>query len=81
MEKPYINQKELTELLGQGRRYGERVMKHLLNIAKERNYYLPESGRDILIPTHLVKKELKIKEIKLNKNREEKIKWKRIKRE
>jgi len=74
MEKPYINQKELTELLGQGRRYGERVMKHLLNIAKERNYYLPESGRDILIPTHLVKKELKIKEIKLNKNREEKIK-------
>lgn len=74
MEKPYINQKELTELLGQGRRYGERVMKHLLNIAKERNYYLPESGRDILIPTHLVKKELKIKEIKLNENREEKIK-------
>lgn len=74
MEKPYINQKELTELLGQGRRYGERVMKYLLNIAKERNYYLPESGRDILIPTHLVKKELKIKEIKLNENREEKIK-------
>ena len=55
MEKPYINQKELTELLGQGRRYGERVMKHLLEIAKERNYYLPESGRDILIPTQLVK--------------------------
>lgn len=74
MEKPYLNQKELTELLGQGRRYGERVMKHLLNLAKERNYYLPESGRDILIPTHLVKKELKIKEIKLNENREEKIK-------
>lgn len=81
MEKPYLNQKELTELLGQGRRYGERVMKHLLNLAKERNYYLPESGRDILIPTHLVKKELKIKEIKLNENREEKIKWKRIKRD
>ena len=81
MEKPYLNQKELTELLGQGRRYGERVMKYLLNIAKERNYYLPESGRDILIPTHLVKKELKIKEIKLNENREEKIKWKRIKRD
>ena len=68
MEKPYINQKELTELLGQGRRYGERVMKHLLEIAKERNYYLPESGRDILIPTQLVKKELKIKEVILNKN-------------
>lgn len=72
MEKPYLNQKELTELLGQGRRYGERVMKHLLKIAEEKNYYLPESGRDILVPTHLVKKELKIKEIKLNENREEK---------
>ena len=55
-------------MLGQGRRYGERVMKHLLEIAKERNYYLPESGRDILIPTQLVKKELKIKEVILNKN-------------
>ena len=64
MEKPYLNQKELTELLGQGRRYGERVMKHLLKIAEEKNYYIPVSGRDILIPTHLVKKELKIKEIK-----------------
>lgn len=74
MEKPYINQKELTELLGQGRRYGERVMKHLLEIAEEKKYYIPVSGRDILIPTHLVKKELKIKEIKLNENREEKIK-------
>lgn len=74
MEKPYINQKELTELLGQGRKYGERVMKHLLDIAEEKNYYIPVSGRDILIPTHLVKKELKIKEIKLNENREEKIK-------
>ena len=68
MEKPYINQRELTELLGQGRKYGDRVMKHLLEIAKERNYYLPESKRDILIPTHLVKKELKIKEIILNEN-------------
>ena len=74
MEKPYLNQKELTELLGQGRRYGERVMKHLLKIAEEKNYYIPVSCRDILIPTHLVKKELKIKEIKLNENREEKIK-------
>lgn len=68
MEKPYINQKELTELLGQGRRYGERVMKHLLDVAKDRNYYIPPSERDKLIPTHLVKKELKIKEIVLNKN-------------
>ena len=39
MEKPYINQKELTELLGLGRKRGERVMKHLLEIAKEQNYY------------------------------------------
>ncbi len=67
MEKPYLNQKELTELLGQGRRYGERVMQHLLKIAVENNYYIPESKREILIPTHLVKKELKLKEIILNK--------------
>lgn len=67
MEKPYINQKELTTLLGQGRLYGERVMQYLLKIAKENNYYIPESKREILIPTHLVKKELKIKEIILNK--------------
>jgi len=67
MEKPYINQSELIKILGLGRRNGERVMKHLLEIAKERNYYLPESKRDILIPTHLVKEELKIKEIKFNK--------------
>ena len=75
MEKPYINQRELTEILGQGRVYGERVMKHLLEIAKEKNYYLPESGRDILIPTHLVKKELKIKELSLSER-----KWKQMKR-
>lgn len=67
MEKPYLNQKELTELLGQGRRCGERVMKHLLEIAKDKKYYIPESGREILIPTHLVKNELKIKEVNLNK--------------
>ncbi len=70
MEKPYINQRELTELLGQGRRYGERVMNHLLEIAKEQNYYIPYSERDILVPTHLVKKELKIKEIILSKKGE-----------
>lgn len=74
MEKPYLNQKELTELLGQGRRYGERVMKHLLEKAKDKNYYIPDSGREVLIPTHLVKKELKIKEIILNKNRKEELK-------
>lgn len=67
MEKPYINQKELTEILGLGRRYGERVMKHLLKLAQEKKYYLPDSKRDILIPTHLVKEELKIKEINLEK--------------
>ena len=73
MEKPYLNQKELTELLGQGRRYGERVMKHLLEIAKDKNYYIPHSGREVLIPTHLVKKELKIKEVILNKSRKEEL--------
>lgn len=62
MEKPYLNVTELSILLGQGRRYAERVMDHLLDVAKNNNYYIPESKRDILIPTHLVKKELKIKE-------------------
>ena len=61
MEKAYINQKELTEQLGCGRRNGERVMKNLLKIAKEKNYYIPESKRDIFIPIHLVKSELKLK--------------------
>lgn len=71
MEKPYLNITELSILLGQGRRQAERVMNHLLEIANEQNYYIPESKRDILIPTHLVKKELKIKEVILNKNRNE----------
>lgn len=71
MEKPYLNITELSILLGQGRRQAERVMNHLLEIAKKQNYYIPESKRDILIPTHLVKKELKIKEVILNKNRNE----------
>lgn len=71
MEKPYLNITELSILLGQGRRQAERVMNHLLEIAKEKNYYIPESKRDIWIPTHLVKKELKIKEVILNKNRNE----------
>ncbi|HAB65771.1 MAG TPA: hypothetical protein DCE23_00240 [Firmicutes bacterium] len=61
MKKVYINQKELTELLGCGRRNGERVMKHLLKVAKEKNYYIPESKRDILVPIQLVKSELKLK--------------------
>lgn len=67
MEKPYLNITELSIILGQGRRYAERVMEHLQEIAKERNYYIPKSGRDVLIPTHLVKKELKIKEIIFDK--------------
>jgi len=71
MEKPYLNITELSILLGQGRRQAERVMNHLLEIAKQENYYIPECKRDILIPTHLVKKELKIKEIILNKNMKE----------
>ena len=66
MEKPYINQKELTELLGQGRTFGKKVMDHLLQVANEKKYYIPESKRQKLIPTHLVKKELNIKEIILH---------------
>lgn len=64
MEKPYINLKELSELLGKGRNYSKKIMNHLLEIAREKNYYIPD-GREILIPTHLVKKELKMKEINL----------------
>lgn len=67
MEKPYLNVTELSIILGQGRRRTERVMTHLLEIAKEKNYYIPFSERDKLIPTHLVKKELRIKEIILKK--------------
>ena len=36
MEKPYLNIKELSIVLGQGRRYAERVMKDLRKIAKEK---------------------------------------------
>lgn len=67
MEKAYLNIRELTIVLGLGRRYAEKVMKHLQEVAKEKNYYIPESKRDILIPTHLVKSELNIKEINLNR--------------
>ncbi|MBR1936327.1 MAG: hypothetical protein IJ842_01405 [Bacilli bacterium] len=67
MEKPYLNITELAIVLGQGRRYAERVMKDLREKAKEKKYYIPESGRDILVPTHLVKEELKIKEIIIEK--------------
>ena len=40
MEKPYLNITELAIILGQGRRYAERVMEHLQEIAKEKNYYI-----------------------------------------
>lgn len=60
MEKVYINIKELQMILGCGRKNAERVMQHLLEVAKEKKYYIPESKRDILIPMHLVKSELKI---------------------
>lgn len=70
MEKPYLNITELSIILKCGRRYAERVMEHLQELAKQRKYYIPKSERDILIPTHLVKKELNIKEINLNKKKE-----------
>ena len=41
-------------------------MDHLLQVANEKKYYIPESKRQKLIPTHLVKKELNIKEIILH---------------
>lgn len=82
MEKPYLNVTELSILLGQGRRYAERVMDHLLEVAKNNNYYIPESKRDILIPTHLVKKELKIKEtISIDRFQNEKALQKNIRKE
>ena len=67
MEKPYLNLKELSIVLGQGRKCARTVMKDLKEIAKEKNYYIPETHKDILIPTHLVKEVLNIKEIKIEK--------------
>lgn len=61
MEKPYLNLKELQIVLGKGRKQTIKVMEHLLSIAKDKNYYIPETKRQKLIPTELVKKELKIK--------------------
>lgn len=61
MEKPYLNLKELQIVLGKGRKQTVKVMDHLLSIAKDKKYYIPETKRQILIPTELVKKELKIK--------------------
>ena len=61
MEKPYLNLKELQKVLGKGRRQTILVKDYLLKIAKEKNYYIPETKRQILIPTELIKKELKIK--------------------
>lgn len=67
MEKVYINKSDLQKILGCGRKNAERVMQYLQQIAKEKNYYIPESERDILIPMHLVKSELKITNIELKK--------------
>jgi len=61
MEKPYLNLKELQNLLGKGRYQTLKVKDYLLKIAKDKNYYIPETKREILIPTELIKKELKIK--------------------
>ena len=63
MEKPYLNRKEIIELVGKGRALGDMVVKDLKDKAKAQNYYVPETKRQILIPTHLVKKELKISKI------------------
>jgi hypothetical protein len=60
MDKPYINLTELQKLLKVGRTQGKRIMNHLLEVAKEKNYFIPENNKEILIPTHLVKSELKI---------------------
>jgi hypothetical protein len=60
-KKVYINLRELSTLLGLGRRNAEKVMKHLLEVAKEKNYYIPDSKRDILVPVIVVEEELKIK--------------------
>jgi hypothetical protein len=61
MEKPYLNLKELQNLLGKGRYQTLKVKDYLLKIAKDKKYYIPETKREILIPTELIKKELKIK--------------------
>lgn len=61
MDKPYLNQKEITALLGKSYKTGKIFCKHLLDLAEKQKYYIPETKRQILIPTELVKKVLKIK--------------------
>jgi len=48
MEKPYINQKELTELLGQGRRYGERVIVYRIGDTQKDKLKIPIVLKDIV---------------------------------
>lgn len=64
MEKPYLNKSELTQLVG-SRTIAEHLFEHLQEKVKRNNYYIPPTQREKLIPTHLVKMELKLKEIKL----------------
>jgi len=62
MEKPYLNKKELTKLVG-SRTIAEKLFNHFQEIIKKNNLYIPDTKREKLVPTYLVKKELKIKEI------------------
>ena len=41
MEKPYLNLKELQIVLGKGRKQTVKVMDHLLSIAEDKKYYIP----------------------------------------
>lgn len=64
MEKPYLNKRELTKIVG-SKTIAEHLFNHLQELIKKNNYYIPPTQREKLVPTHLVKKELKIKEINL----------------
>lgn len=64
MEKPYLNKRELIQIVG-SKTIAEHLFNHLQELIKKYNYYIPPTQREKLVPTHLVKKELKIKEINL----------------
>jgi len=64
MEKPYLNKRELTQIVG-SKTIAEHLFNYLQELIKKHNYYIPPTQREKLVPTHLVKSELKIKEINL----------------
>lgn len=60
LNKPYINQKELCKILNLGERNAKKVSKYLIETAKKKKLYIPDSKKDIFIPTSIIKEELHI---------------------